>query len=1338
MLTTAYICSVKINRAMKIRGILLFIALSLGLGAQTVTVTNTSDAGVGSLRQAILDANSNWGINNLVFNIPTSDPNYNSSTGVFTIGVTTSVLPEVQNRVLLIDGFTQTAFTGNTNTTTFGAGGVVGVDNVSLPTVDGPEIEIVDASPNKDFQSGLWIGAEDVTIRGLCIHSFGNTWFLYSDANIRAAGGARRLKVYDCVLGSEAHADMAPVGDVNGGPNFQALGIQDGKLYRNYIAYSETMGGFLRSGCTGWKIYHNDFNNNGISNPICDGLDVADFCETDTIRENLFRNNRGNGFDSFLSAGDHLVENNTAYNNGLSNTETSGMRIYGSKGNVISKNIIRDNVGAGVLITSDAQKHKITRNSIYNNGNILANGASAKSKQIGIDLLYSTDSHKTGGNPFITINDDSDNDNGGNYLINFPVIDLVSVSGGTLTVKGFAPAGATVEFFKGDFYSGALMVQGKAFLFSAVEGSGGDNDATFGSYGPGNINGFNQGQESAINRFEFSAPVPAGFSVGDLLTATSFVSGVGTSEFCAAYTAIAGSGGAPIAVVPELNCIYIDVNGDIVGRFGYTNSNATIINEAFGAANEFVPSPADRGQGTSFNIGTHSGVFEETFPIANSLTWNLQGGSVTADINTIRCPADLRVQQSVSNNTPNIGDNVTFTITIDNLTSNTPATAVEIAYFIDPNFTYLSHNTPPGTTYNNVTGVWSIPEVVFGTSVTFTVTVKVNGNGTNVAAVQSQNQIDPVSSNNSAAETIATGSSGPNNGGIESDGSMASLIASRNFNRIKSGEHTFYQRINEAPLLSDYRANTLAKVAKLSDFIPATGPQNAPAVVTSPTDLIGITNALDVFSADYFNNNQNRLGGILAIETKDEVYNHTKVICDRLNGASLNDIKTIQVKGHNFILARLDQEDGSVDMAVTFVAYEKANGDIVIDARWNQNDYTIEPSDKVYNFQVWTVSESLTISLVQDVITLMEANNSVSSITASNVITPTVYVKSGHYENGKMYLNVINTIGAGEVNIQANRTRYEGGARVNIGELVALDANKFQETIVWNSGYLFDSGFEMTNDIGGGRDILYLADGPWGTDFERDLGVTNAAFDVTTETGYVTATAPAEKHLERDISFSGNLKNYFSAFRMLRAGHLPMDMSAFNQIEFEASLSGFSEITVTLVTNDITNWSEQYRKTITINNGAMGVYSVDVEDLLSSANAPLDLSQVLNVTFSVIGDYQTFQPITLDISNVTFNTEGRVVGQKEFNYGANQGLNVYPNPFSGAAHIDVALASRSDVRVELYDLSGKMVDAVELGNFSSGANTAVYTPSVDLLDGVYLMKVVDSNSTRTQKVIYRK
>lgn len=1318
---------------MKIWGLTLMMMFALTVQGQVLTVTNTADSGPGSLRQAITDANANWSIDRIEFNIPTTDAGYNATTGVYTITVSSTELPAIGNRVLTIDGSTQTAATGNTNTTQFGIGGTVGTDGISLAQVDGPEIEIVDGVGNLKW--GIHATERDFTINDICIHSFGNSWFTYNEANLLVRGGARDFNGFNLVLGSQAHTDAAPNGDVNGAPNFQALQVGDGKLHHSYLAYGNTMGGFLRTGCTNWEVYQNDFAHNGLVNPICDGLDVADFTEACVVRENVFRDNGANGLDTYNATGSHLIENNTSFGNGILCNETNGMRIYGSYGDTIRKNLVYDNVGAGIMVTSAAKKHWITENSIYNNGNVLPHvGPQTTSNQIGIDLLASTDNHRKGTSNYVTLNDNNDVDGGGNNLQNFPVIDAVIINGSNLTVKGFAPAGSLVEFFLADEYSGAFMPQGKTFLFSKIEGSGDDMDATTGSYGPGLVNGIAQGTETNANRFEFTVALPAGVVAGEKLTATAYLPNNGTSEFCGAFTATGGSG--TVNVTPELNCVYIDVNGNIVARFGYRNQNSANVNVPVGANNYFTPGAQNRGQNTTFLPGTQCNVFNVSFPSISSLSWYLQGTTITADINSVRCPADLRVTQSVTNNTPNVGDQVTFTINIDNLTTDVPATAVQIQYLIDANFTYISHNSPSSGSYNAATGLWTIPEVTFGNTQTLEITVQVNGNGSNTAYVVSQNQPDPVSSNNSATENCATGSSGSNNGGIESEGSMARLIAARNYERIITGKHTFYDRIDEAPMLSDYRNDMMGKTAALSDYLPAVGPHNAPAVIASPTDLIGITNALNVFSVDYLNNAQNRLGSILAIETSNEVYNHTKVICDRLNGATLEDIRLVNIKGHTFIMSHLDQGDGLVDMAITFVAYKKANGSFEIDARWNQREYNIQPSDKVYNFQVWSVSESLTRELVEDIISLMELEGSVSSLTSSNVAIPTTYVKTGYYEDGKINLTMVNTMGAGELNIMANRTINEQATRTQFGTQVSLDPSKTEETIVWNTGYLFDAGFEILNDVGGGRDILYLADGAWGVDYERVVGANNTSFTTSTETGYTFNSDV--KHVERDIQFAGNVKNYVSVYRMLRPGHKATDLSEFNQLSFEASLSGMNEMIVTLVTADITNWSEQYRVTVPVQNAAMGTYTVNFADLVSAGNTPLDLSKVVNVTFSIVGDYNNFVPVTFDIANLEFNKNGASIGNIEYDSQEASNVNVYPNPFSGAAHIDLNLSKGSDVRVELYDLSGKMVDFQAMGYQLSGTSTMVYQPLTELLEGIYLMKVVTETQSYTQKVVYRK
>jgi hypothetical protein len=103
----------------------------------TFTVTNTNDSGPGSIRQAILDANSNPGADAINFRIPAS--------GVSTIRPQ-SMLPEITDPVTL-DGTTQPGFVGK------------------------PLIELNGASIGVE-SFGLAISAGTSVVRGLAINSF--------------------------------------------------------------------------------------------------------------------------------------------------------------------------------------------------------------------------------------------------------------------------------------------------------------------------------------------------------------------------------------------------------------------------------------------------------------------------------------------------------------------------------------------------------------------------------------------------------------------------------------------------------------------------------------------------------------------------------------------------------------------------------------------------------------------------------------------------------------------------------------------------------------------------------------------------------------------------------------------------------------------------------------------------------------------------------------------------------------------------------------------------------------------------------------------------------------
>jgi len=112
---------------------------------QHLTVINTNDSGAGSLRQAILSANTNVGTDTINFNIP--------GTGVHTITLA-SDLPAITDPVI-IDGYTQPGATQNTL--------AVG-ENAAL------RIEV-----NGNSKGGFHIitGGDGSTIKGLVLNRFG-------------------------------------------------------------------------------------------------------------------------------------------------------------------------------------------------------------------------------------------------------------------------------------------------------------------------------------------------------------------------------------------------------------------------------------------------------------------------------------------------------------------------------------------------------------------------------------------------------------------------------------------------------------------------------------------------------------------------------------------------------------------------------------------------------------------------------------------------------------------------------------------------------------------------------------------------------------------------------------------------------------------------------------------------------------------------------------------------------------------------------------------------------------------------------------------------------------
>ena len=520
---------------------LLGLAGATAVEGAVYTVVNTKNAGTGSLRTAIQNANAVPG-STIGFAIPTTDPNYDPATGVFTIRTTTPALPAITAAGTILDGTTQATAIGDTNPGFLGTGGTVGAGGIPLPVVERPEILL----QQRGFNTvGIDVQAPNVVIRGLAIYGFGSTPDRDSSADIRVGATASGVLIERNVIGSSPTAWADPgVDDRSPADHVRAIGGDGGILRDNLIGFGEGRGLTLNLASDGWLVEGNEFRRNGIGTPGLDGIAVVNGSGGAVVRGNLVIESEGCGVDGLLSAGGNTIVANTIQGNGVgtgAGLETPGVRLDGA-GNVVDRNVIAANVGAGVLVAASASGNTITRNSVYANG--------ASSGQIGIDLLSSADDPSLGTAPFVTPNDPGDADIGGNGLLNFPVLVWATLDSGQLTLAGFARPGSSIEvFLAAPDPSG--FGEGQTYLFTAVEGSSGDEDATTGSYASP-VNGLDQGSDTT-NRFRFVVSAPPGVAVGTVLTATATV-GTATSEF---------SGNVAVAASPLLTLVKsVDPPGD--------------------------------------------------------------------------------------------------------------------------------------------------------------------------------------------------------------------------------------------------------------------------------------------------------------------------------------------------------------------------------------------------------------------------------------------------------------------------------------------------------------------------------------------------------------------------------------------------------------------------------------------------------------------------------------------------------------------------------------------------------------------------------------------------------
>jgi gliding motility-associated-like protein/uncharacterized repeat protein (TIGR01451 family) len=125
----------------------------------------------------------------------------------------------------------------------------------------------------------------------------------------------------------------------------------------------------------------------------------------------------------------------------------------------------------------------------------------------------------------------------------------------------------------------------------------------------------------------------------------------------------------------------------------------------------------------------------------------------TLDVTVATC-SDITITNTVNNPTPNFGEQVTFTVTVNNVGQGNFINTV-VSNLLPSGYDLVSTSTTSGT-YDTTTQMWTIPALNAGQSTTLTVvaTVLPGGDYVNVATIEISTPLDVDASNNSASVSV--------------------------------------------------------------------------------------------------------------------------------------------------------------------------------------------------------------------------------------------------------------------------------------------------------------------------------------------------------------------------------------------------------------------------------------------------------------------------------------------------------------------------------------------------------------------------------------------------------
>jgi hypothetical protein len=513
---------------------------------------------------------------------------------------------------------------------------------------------------------------------------------------------------------------------------------------------------------------------------------------------------------------------------------------------------------------------------------------------------------------------------------------------------------------------------------------------------------------------------------------------------------------------------------------------------------------------------------------------------------------------------------------------------------------------------------------------------------------------------------------------------------------------------------SNNQDNGSFKNNSLINYLPISSIFNSQVKNVSITkELLELKNIKEILSLNYYKGNE-IVASALATKTEGAIYNHSKVICDRLNGDRLDDINTVLIKGHQIISSKIKSASGKTLQSLSFSIKNGVTKNELF-SFWSIDQYD---AGTYQNFQIWGTSFPQILAITNYIIEKQTIEKGLFSKNEANVL-PNVFVNSGVYSNGILTLNIINKNNEKEIIFDGNIAETEVSDHNKVTNLYSLSGD-YNEVLPIETGILFDIGFSIQVKDSNQKDVLYIAEGPWGLDYLNTYATVNN-FDVdTADRQYLDDVY----EVDRNAIASGEVKGNVNLFRHILPKSKALNVEKYNYLNFKVINN--EPIEIVIMQDEDRAWENRIKYTVLANLDEKE-YNISFDDFTDALGNSVNISNIKTVVFSIIGDYTNYKTFNINLKQLSFRAK-TVLAVDKLNSEGNSKLMNYPNPFKSSTTIQLPTSSEY-IQIQVYNLMGRIVDAKKINTKSTSSKKVQYN-APQLKNGVYKYRLIDDKNNQ--------